>query len=659
MLGVVVFVLQTQIAAPPPRSAPPDGAARDSVAKVALLARARRAERLFFYQWRKEWEKPRDFVATDTRLLSLHCHGDGSMGAVDALHLIATEYSRKAMCPIWFQGYGIAPRDEAVAIDNGLRPEARLRIRARRAALLALLDSAADVAPDDPWLIGQRVRLNVDQLESGRAVSLATTRCRLTDAYCSLLVGYALMGSGNRAGAVAAFEYAVGLMSLRDRCAFLDIRVFLDADSRDSYAKLPCAVQDVINARFWWLADPLFMQPGNERLAVHLYRQTLILLHSAVTVDERFDWRVKFGGVAVTEMILRYGWPAVEVWNREEDNNHFEWLGFRDSSVNASREYLLPRFHTTPVYAAATDIRNLTGKDFAEVAPKWNPYLRTWDEDWWPVEHFARDGPLGTFDYQVAAFRRADGALVALAADPASDLIPDSALARYTAGLVAMSGPTDTPRRSAGAAILGPSHAVTLSLETTPGVQVLSAEVLMPDNDSAPATRARLTITAPSGLAALGRGEIALSDPALFAPQSLADSLPRSAPEAIGRMLPSTDLGRASRVGVFFEVYGLEPDSQADLTLKVLQLDQPGLLRRVGAHLGILDLGDGSILLHWRDATPGVATTSYMIGSVPVQSRAIVLDFAQLKPGHYALEIGVGRPGEIPAVSRRVFTIRK
>jgi hypothetical protein len=124
-------------------------------------------------------------------------------------------------------------------------------------------------------------------------------------------------------------------------------------------------------------------------------------------------------------------------------------------------------------------------------------------------------------------------------------------------------------------------------------------------------------------------------------------------------MLPSTDLGRAARVGVFFEVYGLERGDQADLTLKVLQRDQAGFLRRVGARLGILDLGDGSILMHWRDQTPGVASTPFMIGAVPAQSRAVVLDFAQLKPGRYALEIGVGRPGETPAVSRRELTIGK
>ena len=127
MLFVVALALQAQIAVPPAR---PPATSRDSAARIQLLARARREETIFFYQWRWEWEKARDLIATDTRLLSLHCHGDGSMGAADALHLIATPFSRKAMCPIWFQGYGVTPQDEAIAIDNGLRPDARQRIRA-------------------------------------------------------------------------------------------------------------------------------------------------------------------------------------------------------------------------------------------------------------------------------------------------------------------------------------------------------------------------------------------------------------------------------------------------------------------------------------------------------------------------------------------------
>ena len=35
--------------------------------------------------------------------------------------------------------------------------------RVKRAAILHLLDSAAAIVPDDPWVAGQRVRLNVDQ----------------------------------------------------------------------------------------------------------------------------------------------------------------------------------------------------------------------------------------------------------------------------------------------------------------------------------------------------------------------------------------------------------------------------------------------------------------------------------------------------------------
>lgn len=648
MLVALALMLQARAATPPPNSA----------ANANLLARARREETAFFYEWRKEWEQHGVLLQSDRRLFSLHCHAGERLEAIDVGHLIATPFSRKSMCPIWFQPDGVTPDDESLAIDNGLQPEARARIRAKRATVLSLLDSAAAVMPDDPWLIGQRVRLLVDQRERDRALAIANDHCNLADSYCSLLVGYVLASGGNWRDANSAFAYGVTQMPLNARCAFLDIKAFLDEDEWRMYDPLPCKEQDAINARFWWMADPLLMQPGNERLSVHLYRETLVLLHSALTADERFDWRTKYGGQAAGTMILRYGWPETGYWNKLEDDKHFLWLGFRDSSVNASREYFRPRFHTTPTYHATIDLSTLNGSEPMYVAAKWNQYREAWDQDWWPVEHFARAGPLGAFDYQATVFRRGSGPLVVVAADPRSSLLPDSVLRRYTAGLVAMSGPTDSARRTVGSAALRPKGAMVLSIATIPGPQLISAEVLVPDNDSAPSARARFAITGPPGLSALTPREVALSDPMFFAPPGPNDSLPRSAVDAIDRMLPSAELHRGSKVGVFFEVYGLTTGEDADLMLKVLQQDQAGLLRRVAARLGIADLPDGSIQMRWRDAQPGVASGALMIAEVPVQSRALVLDFAQLKPGRYALEIGVGRPGEQPVVSRRSFTIK-
>lgn len=654
MLLAFALALQTRGAVPSPRPI----SATDA-ATVDFLAHARHKETEFFYLWRKEWEGSLAEISSDLRLMSLHCHADGSWTNQPAPHLITTRFSRKSMCPIWFDVNEEERSSEAVAIDNALSDGARTVVRAARAGILRLLDSAAVIAPEDGWVTGQRVRLYVDQGQFDLAASVARNDCKLTDTYCALLAGYVLASSGDRHRADLAYAYAVSLMTLKERCVYMDIRVFIDAKDRPAYDPRDCPARDKINERFWWLADPLYSDPGNERLTIHLYRETLILLHSALTADERFDWRPAFGAGAAAEMIRRYGWPEFAYWDRTEDIEHFQWLGkFGDSSVNSSREYLLPRFHTTPDFAAAVNPATLDVDHFGEIAPKWNSRRKKWDDDWWPVEHFARSSSLIPLDYQAAVFRRAAGALVVVRTRPPLELLPDSVLSKYSARLFSMSGPADSGRRTARSANASRDGSVDLTIETAPGVHVLSAEIIQVDGMDAPAARARFAVTAPPGLAALAPGEVALSDIALFDAPASADSLPRSITDAISRMLLSADLRGPSRVGVFFEMYGVAQQSDVDVTLAVARNEQPGFIRRLGARLGLADLGGGSVVMRWRDAPRDLAGRGFMIGDESVQPRSLILDLTRMKPGRYSLEISIARPGEASVVSHREFTIR-
>jgi hypothetical protein len=626
----------------------------DSTEKVKLVARARREETKFLLQWRAEWERNRDLRTTGMRITSLHCHADGTWPQNMPFNQITTPSSRKAMCPIWLSGSDDSVPDEALSIDNGLRKDGREKIRKRRADLLRLLDTTAAQVPESPWLIGQRVRLYVDQGDFARAAAIAKDKCLLDDVNCALLVGYVAQSRGNDAESEEAFAHAVSRMTLQERCAYLDISVFLEEHDKDSYESTPCEQRAAINARYWWLSDPLFVQPGNDRLTTHLFRQTLIMLHSALTIDERFDWRVKYGGTAVAEMLLRYGWPAAEYFNGKEDEDHFGWLGFKDSSANASREYLLPRYHTMPAYESALDPSEVDNDDFSSMAPKWNRFRARWSRGWWPIEHFARPGPITSVDYQAAVFRRAAGPLIAVALDPRSDVIPDSVLSKYDAALVSMSGPDDRGHRAAARA----EGVTRLSLESSPGPQVVSAEVLRLDQDSAPAARARFGIDAPKGLRAMAAGEMAISDIMFTVAPEVDSLLPRSYADALPMMLPSDEILTGSRVGIFMESYGLSPGEAVEVTIKMTLEDKPGFLRRVGAKVKLLDPGDGSVVLHWRDDQPGGASTATTIDGVAVQSRAIVVDLSHLKAGHYSMDVGINRRGAAPVATRRDLSIR-
>ncbi len=342
----------------------------DSIAAKRLIAHARREEAKFLAAWRREWHATRGLGRTDPRYFSVHCHYDEPLLVRERYHLIRTPYSRKSMCPIWFQGRG-ERGDEAVNIDNAIRPRSREKIRERRAAVLQLLDSAAVLAHGDLWVLGQRVRLNVDQGNHERALAIASSECIAAGPTCALLEGYVLASGGHRRAAEATFSYALARMTDEELCRYLDIAVFVPWGERDRYDRDSCDERREAIENFWWLADPLFAEPGNERLAVHLYRYMIVTVRAALTADEHFDWRLKYGGAAAAEMIIRYGWPNVSFYDRQEDENHNRWLGWRDSASNSSREYYWPRYQSAPTWDVARDLTSLRAEVFANISAPW------------------------------------------------------------------------------------------------------------------------------------------------------------------------------------------------------------------------------------------------------------------------------------------------
>src|SRR3954464_3264294 len=230
------LALQLQATAP---SASPAQRRQDSIASAKFIKQIRREEAKFLADWRYEAQKLRGLTMSDPRYWSLHCHYDDLIPVDDELHLIHTEYSRKSMCPIWFQGWGERP-DESITIDNGIPLKSRDNIPRKRAAVPALLDSAARLAPNG-WVTGQRVRLYVDQLEYATAARIATDECRDVPAICALYQGYAFYSNGNRRRAEASFEFALKNMTPANRCGVLDIGVFLSPKERDAYDKKSCA----------------------------------------------------------------------------------------------------------------------------------------------------------------------------------------------------------------------------------------------------------------------------------------------------------------------------------------------------------------------------------------------------------------------------------
>jgi hypothetical protein len=444
-----------------------------------------------------------------------------------------------------------------------------------------------------------------------------------------------------------------------ERCGFLDISLLLldKSSERDAYRELSCAARRDVDATYWWLSDPLFLQQGNDRLAAHLHRQTTLMLRSAVTADEHFDYRPAKGGLAVAEMITRYGLPSVQYVNYIEDDNHNGWLGWRDSAANSSREYFAPRYHTAPSYAEALDFRLIDGRSFRELSPRWNADRNAYDPSWWPFEHFEHPAPLTELDFQAAAFRRASGPFLAVAMD-GRHTVDTLKLDGYVNGVGAMRGPDDKLYSRSHPAIEEKTGAFVATGDIHRGLQIVSAEILDPDREDRPAFRSRFAFDAPAGLDSLAPGDVAVSDIVFFAAPAPGDALPRIIGDALELMLPTTELKTPTRVGVFFELYGAQADTAARITLTASRIDKPSLLRRLGSRIGVVDPGTGSVVMRWPDDQQSSATT-FIVGRTSVQARSIVVDMSALKSGAYAFEIGVSRPGQPAIISRREFTIAR
>src|SRR5205085_10742924 len=137
--------------------------------------------------------------------------------------------------------------------------------------------------------------------------------------------GYVEQAAGRIALADTVFLRAVAAMKAADRCQWSSVSALLDARARAAYERIDCAARDSVDATFWWLADPLYIEPGNARRVEHFARQVRVRLHASAGIDERWEWKPASGADALATMIVRYGWPSQVYWaGNYEDNGHFD-----------------------------------------------------------------------------------------------------------------------------------------------------------------------------------------------------------------------------------------------------------------------------------------------------------------------------------------------
>ncbi len=485
-------------------------------------------------------------------------------------------------------------------------PEEGNDIRRARAELLRDLEKAAAALPGDDWIVGQRIRYLVESRDT--AVISVARSCRASKWWCEALLGLALHVNGNFASADSTFAAALDDMPPLVRCHWTNLSPLLDDDIRGTYRKMKCAQRDAINARIWWVADPLYMTPGNERRTEHFSR----VMHTALQRDAVNTYGSSWGG-DLAELILRFGWA--EKWTQEPPLNVYP--GGKSSITGHERE---PGFHFFLTQRPPDGLGAITDSlfDIYQFPPR---------EQYSPA--YAR--AFTRLDAQVARFRRGDSTRVVASYDVRTDTI--FGRRKFVAALIAMGDESATPSRNE----VAESPAKNVLWVTTPwksqliGVELLAA-------DSAGAARWR------SGFAeiSLDSARISVSD-LLFVDGG--PSLPADLDDAISRAHGGTKFRRDTKIGLFWELYGKTPaDSTLPISLTITPIDE-GLLRRAFRALRIAPKLT-PLNIRWQEnGASGV-----------LSARSVLLDLSLVPAGKYSVKLEVG--GYPAAIASRIIEVR-
>ena len=482
-------------------------------------------------------------------------------------------------------------------------PEEGNNIRRARAELLRDLEKASATLPGDDWIIGQRIRYLLETRDTA-AIGVARS-CRATKWWCEALLGLSLHMTGDFASADSAFSTALEDMPTLTRCYWTNLSPLLDDDIRGTYRKMTCARRHLLNARIWWVADPLYMTAGNERRTEHFSR----VMHTALQREAVNTWGTSWGG-DLAELILRFGWA--EKWTQQPSPSMYP--GVPAQITGHERE---PGFHFFLTQRPPDSLAQIVDSlfDIHQFPPR---------------EHYS---PFYTrafvkLDAQVARFRRGDSTRVIAAYDVRTDTI--FGRRKFGAMLIAMADEATTPSRTEVAE--SPAKNV-LTLMTPWKSQLIGVELLA--EDSAGAARWR------SGFAEipLDSGRISVSD-LLFVDGS--PSLPADLDDAIAHAHGGTKFRRDTRIGLFWELYGTTPaDSALPISLTITPINE-GVLRRAFRALRIAPKMS-PLNIRWQEnGASGV-----------LSARSVLLDLSLVPAGRYAVKLEVGN-GPVAVASRTI-----
>jgi hypothetical protein len=449
-------------------------------------------------------------------------------------------------------------------------------------------------------------------INSGRQLDAfkVARACTAVGWWCSLLRGYVFNSVGRLSEAEREFRSALAAAPRNVRCAFVDASWSVPERMREFMQRLRCRRRIAVSDSTWWLADPSFASPGNERWTEQVARTIYRRFHTVP--DSAFyhgmaDWGQDWESSVILPRGQFDSWRKDAAYAGAHHNLLYVW-----TSRKAARYHFVPDFE---------------GADLSH--PVWHLHGTIQQEGYTPPTSAFYEVPA-----QIARFRHGDSGdsddsmVVAVAGTLAGT--PLASAAAPTAYLILSDGPESFPLRLSSA--LRDERAVFLG-QAAPKPWVTSFEVLSKDGIG----RHRVML---EPLRVQGPG---LSDVLLYSPVGL--DLPDSLRMAAGMMLGDTTVAKGDQLGIYWETYGAPKGAAVSVELQ-LQREGGGLLSQLKNLVPGLGAGSSG-RPGWTETSPG-----------PLFRRAMVLDLSEVDPGSYTLVVKTSWPGQEELQTRRAFVVR-
>ncbi len=521
-----------------------------------------------------------------------------------------------------------------------------------RRELLATLEEVRE-AVADPWVLGQIVHYLVEDGSLG-AARRAAEGCGLVEGWwCLALEGYVFHLQQDFPGAEAAFARSLEAMPPGEWEEWTTPRYVLSPDAERDYRRASPEERERIRERLWRFSNPLFLVEGNDRFTDHQARLVLARIRRDAENPHLMRWDED-----LEEALIRYG--RTIGWSRTQ---RMPTLG---GGLQDNRQVVAHHDPASRGYLFSEEFLEAP----AEIPPEaWITAPR--EARTWYAAPYAPD--FRGLETQVARFRRGDSLYVvgAYRPDPTDRLagVPEapSAQARdpfggwdpfggsTSADLSADGGGTRGDQAAAGPVdaglflvgedgggihrALGGAREGVLTLMAPTGRYVSSLELL--DRGAGAAWRARQGVTQVE----LPRGLAGISDLLILNEDA---PLPASLEEALPHIRPGIRVRADERFAIAWEVYGLEVEEPARVTIGFTR-GRPGFLRRVGEFVGLVET-DEPVEISFQETGPD---------EIQVLFRALEMRLPDIAPGEYTLHVRLELAGREPATASRPIVVER